>query len=116
MKKVLLYCLRSVRSEVEQFLSDDYNIIGYSDSDSHYIHVKEFEYKPFYQPDELYKVDLDYIIICHTNREISEIIAKNVYCKIKVPKVAKQKWTLLHVHFGHNCKALYHDSMERCSA
>lgn len=78
MKKVLLYCLRSVRSEVEQFLSDDYNIIGYSDSDSHYIHVKEFEYKPFYQPDELYKVDLDYIIICHTNREISEIIAKKL--------------------------------------
>ena len=39
-----------------------------------------------------------------------------VYCKIKVPKVAEQKWTLLQVHFGHNCKALYHDSMERCCA
>lgn len=39
-----------------------------------------------------------------------------VYCKIKVPKVAKQKWTLLQVHFGHNCKALYHDSLERCRA
>jgi hypothetical protein len=40
----------------------------------------------------------------------------SVYCKIKVPKVAEQKWTLLQVHFGHNCKALYHDSMERCCA
>ncbi len=30
-----------------------------------------------------------------------------VYCKIKVPKVAKQKWTLLHVQNGQNCKVLY---------
>ena len=28
-----------------------------------------------------------------------------VYCKMKLPKVAKQNWTLLQVHFGHNCKA-----------
>ena len=48
------------------------------------------------------------------NNDLTDNI--DVYCKIKVPKVAEQKWTLLQVHFGHNCKALYHDSMERCCA
>ena len=39
-----------------------------------------------------------------------------VYCKIKLPKVAKQKWTKLHVQIGQSCKALYKGSPERCSA
>ena len=42
--------------------------------------------------------------------ELEICIMKNlqsVYCKIKVPKVAKQKWTLLHVQNGQNCKVLY---------
>ena len=29
---------------------------------------------------------------------------KDVYCKIKLPKVAKQKWTLLQVQIGQSCK------------
>ena len=29
-----------------------------------------------------------------------------VYCKIELPKVAKQKWTKLHVPSGHCCKTL----------
>ena len=29
-----------------------------------------------------------------------------VFCKTFLDKVAKHFWTLLHVHFGHNCKAL----------
>ena len=29
---------------------------------------------------------------------------KLVYCKIKLPKVAKQKWTLLQVQIGQSCK------------
>ena len=40
----------------------------------------------------------------------------NVYCKIKLPKVAKQNWTKLQVQIGHNCKAKYTGSQERCSA
>lgn len=40
----------------------------------------------------------------------------NVCCKIKLPKVAKQKWTKLHVHFGQNCNHLHMGSQERCSA
>lgn len=28
----------------------------------------------------------------------------NVYCKMKLPKVEKQNWTLLQVHFGQSCK------------
>ena len=39
-----------------------------------------------------------------------------VYCKIKLPKVAKQNWTKLQVQIGHNCKAKYTGSQERCSA
>jgi len=31
--------------------------------------------------------------------------AMNVCCIIKIPKVANQKWTKLHDHFGQNCKA-----------
>lgn len=29
---------------------------------------------------------------------------KHVYCKIKLLKVAKQKWTLLQVQIGQSCK------------
>ena len=29
-----------------------------------------------------------------------------VYCKIKLPKVAKQNWTLLHVQIGQSCNLL----------
>ena len=42
--------------------------------------------------------------------------ADYVYCKIKLPKVAKQNWTKLQVQIGHNCKAKYTGSQERCSA
>ena len=32
------------------------------------------------------------------------ILLPYVYCKIKLPKVAKQKWTLLQVQIGQSCK------------
>ena len=31
------------------------------------------------------------------------IIRLAVYCIIEVQKVAKQKWRMLHLHFGENC-------------
>ena len=34
----------------------------------------------------------------------------SVYCKIKLPKVAKQKWTLLHVQIGQSCNLLHKGS------
>ena len=75
---------------------------------NHYYGMKPFsvgkKVKCFKEPDNAF------------DSEAIKVVIKGVYCKIKVPKVAKQKWTFLHVHFGHNCKALYHDSMERCSA
>lgn len=43
-------------------------------------------------------------------------IDKCVYCKIKLPKVAKQKWTKLQVHFGQSCKLSHTGSREWCSA
>ena len=30
----------------------------------------------------------------------------SVCCIIKIPNVAKQKWTKLHDHFGQSCKAV----------
>ena len=32
------------------------------------------------------------------------LVGSVVYCKIKLPKVAKQKWTLLQVQIGQSCK------------
>ena len=37
-------------------------------------------------------------------RYIAWINAIIVYCIIKLPKVAKQKWTMLHVQIGQSCK------------
>ena len=36
-----------------------------------------------------------------------------VYCIIKLPKVAKQKRTMLHVQIGQSCKTWYQGSQER---
>lgn len=41
---------------------------------------------------------------------------QSVYCKIKLPKVAKQNWTKLQVQIGQSCKALYQGPQERCCA
>ena len=38
---------------------------------------------------------------------------KIVYCIIKLPKVAKQKRTMLHVQIGQSCKTWYQGSQER---
>ena len=40
-----------------------------------------------------------------SQKQIRSNDRKGVYCIIELPKVAKQKWTLLHVQNGHNCKA-----------
>ena len=38
------------------------------------------------------------------NGILSKLDSYGVYCKIKLPKVAKQKWTLLQVQIGQSCK------------
>ena len=62
---------------------------------------------------------------CYTVKELQEILGvsrptiynllkKNefrwiqlVYCKIKIPKVAKQNWRILHLQIGEYCKIFY---------
>ena len=39
-----------------------------------------------------------------TTGEFARRMGVTVYCKIKLPKVAKQKWTLLQVQIGQSCK------------
>ena len=39
----------------------------------------------------------------YTSRQL-KLPLEIVYCKIKLPKVAKQKWTLLQVQIGQSCK------------
>ena len=40
----------------------------------------------------------------HLGYDRYERSGEPVYCKIKLPKVAKQKWTLLQVQIGQSCK------------
>ena len=35
---------------------------------------------------------------------VLEYIGPTVCCRIRVPKVADQKWRTLQLHFGENCK------------
>ena len=35
--------------------------------------------------------------------QIQPIKLTDVYCIIKIPKVAKEKWRKLHLHFGECC-------------
>ena len=76
-KKVILYGVRGIREYIEQLLDNMYEITGCSDADPIYNKLTEYEYKPFYSPEELYKVTFDYIIITITNQEISaEVVRK----------------------------------------
>ena len=71
MKNVIIYGVRGIRKEIEANLSDDYNIIGYSDSDTIYKHISEYEYKPFYTPFILCDQLFDYVIITVSNKTVS---------------------------------------------
>ncbi len=63
MKKVLIFGIHSkYLLEDMSKLNEDYQIIGYTDTDYKYVR-KEFNYLPFYEINELKHVDFDYIIL-----------------------------------------------------
>lgn len=47
---------------------------------------------------------LDSISGMSSSTKSGKLFILSVYCKIKLPKVAKQKWTLLQVQIGQSCK------------
>ena len=65
---VILYGLGQGLNLVEKMLKKEYKIIGYTDS---YAKLTIFKGKPFYQLNEIRKIQFDYIIITVYERGIS---------------------------------------------
>lgn len=61
-KRVILYGVGSIelRKDAEFFMDDDYEIIGYSDT---YFTCDVLDHKPFYLPDELCRLEFDFIVL-----------------------------------------------------
>lgn len=75
MKKVILYGIRGTgRKEIEHFLSDSYEIVGYSDSDVQYCDYNYFNYIRFFLPEELKNQFFDYLIITPKDLKVSDEI------------------------------------------
>lgn len=75
MQTVILYGLRGAgRREVEYFLSDDYKIIGYSDSDIQYNSYSYINYIKFIRQEELNTISYDCLIITPKDLKIANEI------------------------------------------
>lgn len=85
MKDTIIYGVRGLRKKIEASLSDNFRIIGYSDSDTIYRDVKEYEYKPFYAPEALGIKSYDYILISVSDKSKSYDIV-NYLIKVGVPQ------------------------------
>jgi len=78
-KKVILYGIRGEgRKEIEYYLSNAYEIIGYSDSDVQYHTCRYINYISFFNPDELPMHDFDYIIITVKDLKKSNEIRRQI--------------------------------------
>lgn len=79
MRRVILYGLRGKgRKEVESFLDESYEIVGYSDSDLQYWDCRYINYIRFMKPEELKDVEFDYLIITPLNLAISNEIKNSI--------------------------------------
>lgn len=89
MKRVILYGIRGRgRKEIESFLNDSYEIVGYSDSDTQYQKGQHINFNRFFKPEELKDIDFDYLIITLLNLDISnEIKRKLVEGGVKSSKI-----------------------------
>jgi uncharacterized protein YktA (UPF0223 family) len=77
-KKIIVYGVRCDRWNFERLLKNNYTIIGYSDADTEYAELKEYDYKPFIQIKELRNVEFDYIVILHHNPNTTKLIYNNL--------------------------------------
>ena len=79
MKKVILYGVRGKgRKEVESFLDDSYEIVGYSDSDKRYWGCRYIDFIRFIKPEDLKDAEFDYLIITVLNLDISNEIMNRI--------------------------------------
>lgn len=63
MGKIIVYGVGNavIRRNVEYFLDDDYEIVGYSDT---YFGEDILDHRPFFRPEDLPRMDFDYILLC----------------------------------------------------
>ncbi|MFQ8625408.1 MAG: hypothetical protein ACLSA2_02465 [Candidatus Gastranaerophilaceae bacterium] len=71
-KKVIFYGINRFQNKLENLLSSNYELKGYSDFDKKYENISTYEYKPFYNSENLLKTKFDYIVICNSNKKESE--------------------------------------------
>jgi LuxR family maltose regulon positive regulatory protein len=74
------------------YVLDDYHVINNREINT------AIEYLLVYMP-----ANMQLVILTREEPQLPIANLRAVYCKIKLPKVAKQKRTLLHVHFGQSC-------------
>lgn len=68
-KKVIFYGINRFQNKLENLLSSNYELKGYSDFDKKYENISTYEYKPFYNSENLLKTEFDYIVICNSNKK-----------------------------------------------
>jgi len=99
LKNIIIYGVRGVRKKIETNLSDNYNIIGYSDSDIIYKDISEYEYKPFFLPQILCDQFFDYIIITIPDKEQSaKIVSKLVALGISQLKIIETCYIISSIY------------------
>lgn len=89
-KKIILYGVRSNRLFIEKNLSRNYEIVGYTDSDSRYDELEEYDYKVFYQVKKLKYAEFDYVLIVpqkdNAMNEIFDVLIQN---EVDIEKIIK---------------------------
>lgn len=77
MKKIILYGVTSVelRRNIEFFLDEGYEIIGYSDTN---YREDVLDGKAFFSPEELHRCEFDYIIPLSFKKEVLEVMRRHL--------------------------------------
>ena len=102
-KKVILYGIRGAgRKEIELYLSNSYEIVGYSDSDKQYHDFHYVDYINFFRPEELADLEFDYIIITPKYLGTSNEIKKKILARGGVKEEKILQYALFHaVEYPH---------------
>ncbi len=99
MKSIILYGVRGIRKDIETYLSNQFQIIGYSDSDPIYSDVLYYEYKPFFQLHNISRQPFDYILICTKDISISyEIVSKLLSVGVPQYKIIESCYVIHSVY------------------
>ena len=90
MKKIIIYGVRCNRSLFERELNNNYEIIGYTDGDIRYSELNTYDYKPFYQLNQLIHVAYDFIVILVTKEVQINLIYNNLLeNKVDIKKIIR---------------------------